>query len=64
MGICDDLLTGMDTENGLTRVLVLGGSWFVGRAVVAEPVERGHDVTVFNRGVSHVTLPKGVRHVG
>jgi nucleoside-diphosphate-sugar epimerase len=32
------------------RILVLGGSGFVGRAVAAEAVARGHPVTVFNRG--------------
>jgi 2'-hydroxyisoflavone reductase len=45
------------------RVLVLGGSWFVGRAVVADAVGRGHEVTVFNRGVSQAMVPDGVRHV-
>lgn len=42
---------------------MLGGSWFVGRAVVAKAVERGHDVTVFNRGVSQVMVPGSIRHV-
>jgi nucleoside-diphosphate-sugar epimerase len=32
------------------RLLVLGGSGFVGRAVAQEAVARGHEVTVFNRG--------------
>jgi 2'-hydroxyisoflavone reductase len=32
------------------RVLVLGGSWFVGAAVVDQAVGEGHEVTVFNRG--------------
>ncbi|MBG0565956.1 NAD-dependent epimerase/dehydratase family protein [Actinoplanes aureus] len=32
------------------RILVLGGSGFVGRAVAAEAVGRGHTVTVLNRG--------------
>jgi nucleoside-diphosphate-sugar epimerase len=32
------------------RLLVLGGSWFLGRALVDEAIVRGHDVTVFNRG--------------
>ncbi len=34
------------------RVLVLGGTQFVGHAVVAEGLARGHDVTVANRGTS------------
>ncbi|NJC73032.1 NAD-dependent epimerase/dehydratase family protein [Planosporangium thailandense] len=45
------------------RLLVLGGSWFVGRVLVAEAVQRGHDVTVFNRGASPAHLPSAVRHV-
>jgi nucleoside-diphosphate-sugar epimerase len=32
------------------KVLVLGGSGFVGRAVAVEASRRGHDVTVLNRG--------------
>jgi len=44
------------------RLLVLGGTWFLGRAVVDEGVRAGHEVTVFNRGRSGV-LPAGVRVV-
>jgi nucleoside-diphosphate-sugar epimerase len=32
------------------RILVLGGTEFVGRALVNEAVERGHQVTTLNRG--------------
>jgi 2'-hydroxyisoflavone reductase len=32
------------------RLLLLGGSAFLGRAVAAEALAAGHDVTVFNRG--------------
>lgn len=32
------------------RILVLGGTRFVGRAVVDQAVSRGHDVTTFTRG--------------
>jgi 2'-hydroxyisoflavone reductase len=34
------------------RVLVIGGTVFLGRAVVDEALAAGHDVTVFNRGKS------------
>lgn len=34
------------------RVLVLGGTRFVGRHIVDALLERGHDVTLFNRGKS------------
>ena len=35
-----------------SRVLVLGGSWFLGRAVVEEALARGCAVTTFRRGLS------------
>ncbi|WP_250003636.1 NAD-dependent epimerase/dehydratase family protein [Actinoplanes sp. M2I2] len=40
------------------RLLILGGSGFVGRAVADEAVRRGFDVTVFNRGLR--PAPAGV----
>jgi 2'-hydroxyisoflavone reductase len=45
---------------GGVRVLVLGGSWFVGAAVVARAVAAGCEVTVFNRGRSAAVYPPGV----
>ncbi|WP_062353344.1 NAD-dependent epimerase/dehydratase family protein [Herbidospora yilanensis] len=39
------------------RILVIGGSVFLGRAVVEEALARGHDVTMFNRGVSRADRP-------
>jgi nucleoside-diphosphate-sugar epimerase len=41
------------------RILVLGGTHFVGRAVVEAALERGDEVTLLNRGVSGPT-PDGV----
>ncbi|MFC6899522.1 NAD-dependent epimerase/dehydratase family protein [Nonomuraea dietziae] len=37
-------------KNALMRVLVIGGSAFLGRAFVTEALARGHEVTTFNRG--------------
>ena len=45
------------------RLLVLGGSWFVGRTLVEEAVRRGHELTVFHRGRSSYAPPDGVRVV-
>ncbi|BDZ41753.1 reductase [Paraoerskovia sediminicola] len=46
------------------RLLVLGGTAFVGRAVVDDAVARGWDVTVLNRGRSGSgSLPDGVTQV-
>ncbi len=44
------------------RLLVLGGTQFVGHAAVAEGLARGWDVTVANRGLSGPT-PAGARAV-
>ncbi|MGB3439673.1 MAG: NAD-dependent epimerase/dehydratase family protein [Actinophytocola sp.] len=41
----------------MTRVLVLGGSWFLGRSVVDEALARGWAVTTFRRGVSGDDAP-------
>ncbi|MGK5628333.1 NAD-dependent epimerase/dehydratase family protein [Streptomyces sp. URMC 123] len=39
------------------KILVIGGTQFVGRAFVTEALARGHEVTTFNRGVSAADLP-------
>lgn len=38
------------------KVLVLGGTLFLGRAVVEEAMAAGHDVTLLNRGVTNPEL--------
>lgn len=45
------------------RCLVLGGSVFVGRHLVARLVERSAQVAVLNRGVTTSVLPDGVEHI-
>jgi nucleoside-diphosphate-sugar epimerase len=42
------------------RVLVIGGTRFIGPRVVRELVSRGHDIAVFYRGKHDVDLPEGV----
>ncbi|MFJ5588392.1 NAD-dependent epimerase/dehydratase family protein [Streptomyces noursei] len=39
------------------RMLVLGGTWFLGREVVKGALRRGWDVTTFNRGQSAPDVP-------
>jgi 2'-hydroxyisoflavone reductase len=46
------------------RLLVLGGSGFVGRAVVVDALGRGWDVTTFNRGRSEPAVPEVERLTG
>lgn len=44
------------------RILVLGGTWFLGRALVENALARGWEVTTFTRGRSG-TPPEGAEHI-
>jgi nucleoside-diphosphate-sugar epimerase len=44
------------------RILILGGTVFLGRHVAEAALARGHEVTVYSRGV-HGRVPDGVEHV-
>ncbi len=43
-------------STGGVRLLVLGGTKFLGRAAVGEALARGHEVTLFNRAVTNPEL--------
>lgn len=45
------------------RVLVIGGTNFMGPYVVRRLVERGHEVAVFHRGRTEAELPEGVEEL-
>jgi nucleoside-diphosphate-sugar epimerase len=45
------------------RLLILGGTIFLGRAVAAEALERGHEVTLFHRGRHGAGLFPEAEHV-
>jgi nucleoside-diphosphate-sugar epimerase len=45
------------------RILVIGGTTFVGPWLVRRLVERGHEVVVFHRGRTRADLPAVVGHV-
>ncbi|WP_432547230.1 SDR family oxidoreductase [Kineococcus sp. SYSU DK004] len=45
------------------RTLFIGGSGIISSACVAEAVQRGHEVTVLNRGSGRRDLPEGVERV-
>ncbi|MBN1328615.1 MAG: NAD-dependent epimerase/dehydratase family protein [Candidatus Heimdallarchaeota archaeon] len=40
------------------KILVVGGSRFSGKIIVKDLVEKGHDVTVLNRGKSEQSIPE------
>lgn len=44
------------------HILVLGGTWFLGRCLINEALQRGHAVTAFTRGASG-RPPQGAAHV-
>ena len=45
------------------RVLIAGGTSFVGRAIAWSALREGHDVTVINRGVTPTDLPDRVHRL-
>jgi 2'-hydroxyisoflavone reductase len=45
------------------RLLIAGGTSFVGRAAALAAAARGHEVTVVNRGVTPSDLPPSVEHL-
>ena len=45
------------------RVLVIGGTNFIGPHVVTRLHHQGHDITVYHRGQHEPDLPAGVRHI-
>jgi nucleoside-diphosphate-sugar epimerase len=45
------------------RILVIGGTGFIGPHVVRGLVERGYEVTVFHRGKTAAELPPEVQHM-
>jgi nucleoside-diphosphate-sugar epimerase len=52
--------------NDKKRILILGGTGFLGPKTVEAALARGHDVTIFNRGKREKTLPfpfKNVEHL-
>lgn len=45
------------------RIVVIGGTRFIGLAAVKRLLALGHQVAVFNRGQTPVDLPEGVQHI-
>ncbi|MBZ0286612.1 MAG: NAD-dependent epimerase/dehydratase family protein, partial [Anaerolineae bacterium] len=38
------------------KILIIGGTQFIGRHMVDEALKRGHEVTLFNRGKTNAHL--------
>ncbi len=50
-------------DSRLMRVLILGGTRFIGRRIAADLVARGDDVTVVHRGQTEPDQPDGCTHL-
>lgn len=47
----------------MTRILVVGGTGFIGPPTVRRLADLGHEVTVYHRGEHEPDLPAAVRHI-
>ena len=45
------------------KVLIIGGTGLISTAITRYLIERGEDVTLYNRGVSQTDVPPGLRHI-
>ncbi|MET1015124.1 MAG: NAD-dependent epimerase/dehydratase family protein [Paenisporosarcina sp.] len=45
------------------KILVIGGTSFIGRHLVEESIKKGHEVVLFNRGKTNPGVFEGVRHI-
>lgn len=45
------------------RILIIGGTSFMGLCAVKLLIKRGHEVAVFHRGSSNYDIPKEVKHI-
>ena len=45
------------------KLLIVGGTVFVGRALTEAALAQGHTVTLLNRGKAVAVMPEGVEHL-
>src|SRR3989442_708033 len=45
------------------KVLVIGGTRFIGARAVRRLIEEGHEVSVFHRGQTNSATPPSVKHI-
>ena len=45
------------------RVLIIGGTRFIGPHVVRELNARGHEIALFHRGQTETEIPRGVKQI-
>ena len=45
------------------RILIIGGTRFIGPHIVRSLSNEGHDISLFHRSKSKIDLPNGVKHL-
>ena len=45
------------------RILIIGGTRFIGPPIVRSLFDKDHKLTLFHRGKSLVELPKSIEHI-
>jgi len=60
LGLRPDLAVAQDGPPRALRILVLGGTSFLGPYQIRYALERGHTVSMFNRGVTEPTILKDI----
>jgi nucleoside-diphosphate-sugar epimerase len=53
----------LDNWARVVRILVIGGTGFIGRSLTRQLAAQGHGVTLFHRGVTRATLPATVEEI-
>lgn len=61
MGV-SPLISCSNVEQGL-RILVLGGTDFLGPAIVNAGLKNGHQISLFNRGITNPSLFSDLPHI-
>ncbi len=61
--LCPDLLVRRPLNRDPLRILILGGTGFLGPAIVNRAVEHGHQLTLFNRGRTAPDLFPDLEHL-
>ena len=45
------------------KILILGGTRFIGYTLLRELLIQGHEVTILNRGVTEASIPDSVERI-
>ena len=61
--ISSSLSLSCNNKSRQLNILILGGTYFVGPAIVRAALQQNHKVTLFNRGITNPSLYPELRHI-